>query len=143
MQNANRIDRFRRLRPAQWRLILGAVFTLAFASATLRVVRFRRAIRFGSVSLGRNDRATYVVRDCVWAVEAAARRLPWRCVCIQQGLAVQRMLRTRGFDARLHYGARHSDACGKLEAHVWVTVGGEAVTGGAEASGFAEVAAYP
>ena len=143
MQNANRIDRLRRLRPAQWRLILGGFPALVFASAMLRLAPFRKAIRFGSVPLGRGDHAIDAVRDCVWAVEAAARWLPWRCVCIQQGLAVQRMLRTRGFDARLHYGARHSVTCGKLEAHVWVTVDGQTVIGGAEANGFAEVAAYP
>ena len=143
MQNANQIARLRRLRPAQWRLILEALSTLAVASAMLRLMPFRRAIRFGSVPAGANERVAGAVEDCAWAVEAVARRLPWRCVCIQRGLAAQRMLRARGVDARLHYGARQNGSSGKLEAHVWVTDGGEAVMGGAEASGFAEVAAYP
>jgi hypothetical protein len=70
-------------------------------------------------------------------VEAAARRLPWRTACIQKGLAVQRMLRSSGIDAVLHYGARHRPVTGKLEAHVWVTVDGRAVAGGEE------IASYP
>lgn len=81
--------------------------------------------------------------ECVWAVEAIARRLPWRTVCIQKGLAVQRLLRSSGVDAILHYGARRAPDSGELEAHVWVTVAGEAVIGGEEAVGFAEIAAFP
>ncbi len=53
------------------------------------------------------------------------------------------MLRASGVDAVLHYGARHDGEVGKLRAHVWVTVGGHPVIGGAEAEGFAELAAYP
>jgi len=64
-------------------------------------------------------------------------------MCIEKGLALQRLLRTSGTDARLHYGARHDPVSGRLEAHVWVTVDGRAVIGGEEAVGFAEVASYP
>jgi hypothetical protein len=81
--------------------------------------------------------------DVIWAVEAAARRLPWRIVCIQKGLAAQRMLRAAGMDAILHYGMRCLQQDDTLEAHVWVTVGQEAVIGGDEAEGFVTVATYP
>jgi hypothetical protein len=64
-------------------------------------------------------------------------------VCIEKGLVVQRLLRGGGVDAILHYGARHNPDTSRLEAHVWVTVDGESVIGGAEATGFAEVAKYP
>jgi hypothetical protein len=53
------------------------------------------------------------------------------------------MLRSGGVDAILHYGVRHHPETGKLEAHVWVTVGGRAAIVGEEVSGFARVAAYP
>jgi hypothetical protein len=143
VQNAKRLMVLGRLGRAQWRLAIAAATTLAMASSVLRLTPFRRAIRFGSVALGRKQPRPSAVRDCVWAIEAIGRRVPWRSACIQQGLALQRMLRVRGVDARLHYGARQDAASGRLEAHVWVTVGGEAVIGGAEAGGFAEVAAYP
>lgn len=81
--------------------------------------------------------------DLIWAIEAAARFLPWRAMCIEQGLAAQRLLRRHGTEATLHYGARHHSESGKLEAHVWVKVGGKTVLGGADAPAFAEVATYP
>lgn len=81
--------------------------------------------------------------DCVWAVEAAGQRLPWRTMCIQKGLAVQRLLRSGGVDAVLHYGAARTKDTGKLEAHVWVSVEGVTVIGGEEAPLFTEVAAFP
>jgi hypothetical protein len=64
-------------------------------------------------------------------------------LCIEQGLAAQRMLRRGGRDALLHYGARQNPASGRLEAHVWVSVDERTVIGGEEAPGFAAVAAYP
>jgi len=35
-------------------------------------------------------------REVSWAVAAAARRVPWRAKCLEQGLAAQAMLRLRG-----------------------------------------------
>ena len=64
-------------------------------------------------------------------------------MCIEQGLAAQRMLRRRGIDARLHYGARNGHSASRLEAHVWVTVDGVPVIGGAEAARYAAIATYP
>lgn len=64
-------------------------------------------------------------------------------MCIEKGIAVQRLLRQSGIDALLHYGARHDLGCGSLEAHVWVTVGGHAVIGGEEALDFTEIAVFP
>jgi hypothetical protein len=135
--------RFRRLSRDQQMLVVEAAMTVAHASAAVRLMPFRRSIRFGSLALARRSQDALSIADCVWAVEASTRRLPWRTVCIQKGIALQRMLRKRGVDARLHYGARTDLLSGELEAHVWVTVGSEAVIGGAEAANFAEVAVYP
>src|SRR4051794_16717478 len=134
-------SRFQRLSRRRRRLLIDAMLALTLASAALVLLPFRRAIRLGSVDLGRNRSAK--LEDCVWAVEAAARRLPWRTACIQRGIAAQRLLRRAGIDARLRYGARNEPSAPGLEAHVWVTVGREAVVGGSEAAGFAEIAAYP
>jgi hypothetical protein len=135
--------RFRRLaRNHQW-LVVEAAMMVALASAAVALMPFRRSIRFGSIELAPCPKDAPSTNDCVWAVEASTRRLPWRTVCIQKGIALQRMLRKRGVDARLHYGARTDPLSDMLEAHVWVTVGREAVIGGAEAANFAEVAVYP
>ena len=136
------ISRFQRLERKRQKLLIDAVVALGGSSAALVFLPFRRAIRVGSVPLQRRDHGVSA-EDCAWAVEAAARRIPWRTVCIQRGLATQKLLRRAGIDARLHYGARHQPVSGKLEAHVWVTVDSETVCGGAESANFAEVAAYP
>lgn len=114
---------------------------LTVASAAVAVLPFLRAIRLGAIPLG--PCRDVAIDDCVWAIEAAARRLPWRTVCIEKGIALQRLLRSSGVDAILHYGARHHPDSSTLEAHVWVTVKGEAVIGGKEAAGFVEVANFP
>jgi hypothetical protein len=137
----NPIIRLHRLSPARRRLLLRALAVLSAASAAVAFLPFRRAIRFGCVAPRAADRLS--VTDCVWAVEAAARRLPWRAMCIEKGLAVQRLLRRAGTDATLHYGARHDPTSGRLEAHVWVTAAGRTVMGGEDAPGFAEIASYP
>ena len=131
-----------RLERARRRLLVRAVIALAGASAALSFLPFRRAIAFGSVPL-RAPRRAPAITDYVWAVEAAARRVPWRALCIEQGLALQHMLRNSGIDAVLHYGARHEPGSDDLQAHVWVTVGTDVVIGGREASGFALVASFP
>jgi hypothetical protein len=134
------IVRFHRLDPARRRLLARACVTLAAASAMVALRPFRRAVRFGCVPLGKKRPDS---DQFIWAIEAAARRLPWRAMCIEQGLAAQRMLRRGGIEAVLHYGIRQRPPTGKLEAHVWVSVGGKAVLGGEAAAGYAEVAVYP
>lgn len=121
--------------------MLWAAVTLAAASAGIAILPFGRAIRWGAVPLGQPGKLT--IEDSVWAVEAASRRMPWPTVCIQKGLAVQRMLRSSGIDALLHYGARRAESTGELEAHVWVSVSGNIVIGAEEAVGFGQVAVFP
>ena len=137
---AGPFTRLRELGVERRRLLLRAAVLLSLASTAVALLPFRVAIRFGSVRLGRRAGS---VEQCVWAVEAAARRLPQRTLCIQKGLVVQRLLRSAGTAAILHYGARHNPRGGQLEAHVWVSVDGRIVIGGAEAPEFALIASYP
>ena len=134
------ITRFWRLTPERRRLLLDAIETLCLVSILLRF-SFRRTLRFGQAS-PRSASAEAIVENCVWAIETAARLVPVRAKCIEQGIALQRMLRKRGVEARLHYGARTSPNK-NVEAHVWVTVDSTAVLGGEEAAAFVELAAYP
>lgn len=123
-------------------LLLRAAVVLVAASATVALMPFRRAIGFGNVRLA--DEADIPrAEDYVWAVEMVASRVPFRAACIEMGLAVQRLLRQRGVDARLHYGARIDPVTAALDAHVWVTVDGVPVIGGTEAAEFAEIAIFP
>ena len=133
--------RFYRLSRRRKAELVAAALALTAASAAVALLPFRIAIAFGSIPLG--PRTNLTPEECVSAVEAAARRLPWRTVCIEKGLAVQRLLRRSGIDAVLHYGARNAPDHAKVEAHVWVSVNGIAIIGGEEARGFAEVANFP
>lgn len=141
MSQATPMTRFYRLSRERRQLVWRAAIALTAASAAVALLPFRKAIEFGSIPLKRPNGVT--AGDCVWAVEAFARRVPWPAMCIQKGLAVQRLLRSGGVDAVLHYGANRSAETGELQAHVWVSVSGETVIGGEEAVGFAEVATFP
>lgn len=77
----------------------------------------------------------------VRAVDRASRRLPWKTVCFQQGLAVHWLLRRRSIPSVLHYGIRIAEK--GMSAHVWVTLDGEVLIGGEEASRHAQVASFP
>ena len=135
------VTRFRQLPARRRALLLEAAASLALASAVLRLLPFKRATRLGSVPLRRA--VTGNAEEVAWAVEAAARRVPWRAVCIHKGIAAQRMLRSRGLDATLHYGIGNGRDRDGLAAHVWVNLGGVPVIGGEEARAFAAVGAFP
>lgn len=138
---ASALLRFYRLGPERRRLLLRAWLVLSIASAAVALLPFRIAVRYGAIRLG--SARLRSTADCISAVESAAVRMPWRTMCIEKGLAVQRLLRTGGVDALLHYGARHAPGSGRLEAHVWVSVAGETVLGAEDAVGYAELTVFP
>jgi hypothetical protein len=124
-------------------LLVEAIAALAAAAAAIRFLSFRRAVGFGAVPLGEpREDATALADVLSWSVEAAARVVPFRTVCFQQGLALQRMARRRGIDARLHY-AIGKDETDLLAAHVWVSADGRALIGEQHDNIFMTVATYP
>lgn len=122
-------------------LLVEAVAALLAAWAAVRFLPFRRAVASGSRALGTS--AVAVDLDAISrSVAVAGKRVPWRAVCLQQGLALQWMLRRRGIDARLHYGVGYG-ASADLQAHVWVTVGDDIVIGAEQVPLVKCVASYP
>jgi hypothetical protein len=77
-----------------------------------------------------------------WAVRAIADRAPFRAVCFQRGLAAHWMLRRRGLDSVMFFGAASLESKG-LSAHVWVTSEGKGVVGAETADQFAVLARFP
>ena len=142
MSKRSLISRWARIGRQRQALLIEALLALTAASAAIRLRAFNRAIRMGSLALTDPPAARDITEDVRWAVETAARNVPWRAMCIQQGLALQWMLRRRGVDARLHYGIAR-DEIGELQAHVWVAAGDAVVIGGAEAERFKCVATFP
>ena len=124
-------------------LLAEALATLALASALIGVFSFRRIAAISARGRkGAPIAATATAREIEWAVAAWARRVPWRAVCFQQGLAAQLMLRRRGYAATLYYGARHDDT-GKLVAHVWVRSGDVDVIGCEDVEAYGLLAVFP
>lgn len=129
-------------------LIAEALMMLGGASVMIAVLPFRRVAALSGARLARGgpvdddigldeagiDRVGQAVRG--WA-----RRVPWRAVCFQQGLAVHLMLRRRGVASLLHYGVA-TDEARKLGAHVWVSVAGRTIVGAEEAPRFACLATF-
>jgi hypothetical protein len=138
------VTRPRRARPrlADGPMLAEALAALALASLAIALLPFRKVAAAASApgrGPGRTDAET--VRRARSAVTGWSRRVPWRAVCFQRGLALHWMLRRRGIASVLRYGARR-DGDG-LAAHVWIDVDGETVMGGEEAAGFACLARFP
>ncbi|MEA3052109.1 MAG: hypothetical protein QOG72_1012 [Sphingomonadales bacterium] len=131
-----------RLRPSDLPLLAEGLAALALASLAIALLPFRTVAAAASAprrKVASTDWQT--VRRVRGAVQGWARRVPWKAVCFQRGLALHWMLRRRGIGSVLLYGARR-DGDG-LAAHVWVDVDGETVIGGEEAPNFACLARFP
>lgn len=107
---------------------------LACAEFAIHVLTFARVSR----RLGRYMASTpdhlppeqlQVAGKVGWAVETAARHLPWRAVCLPQAVTAKTMLRRRGIDSTLYLGVSREEG---LKAHAWLRVGSFIVTGRGE-----------
>jgi Transglutaminase-like superfamily len=127
-------------------LLVEALLCLAFAAAAVAALPFRHIARWASLrrrgTVPSEAMRAAAIERVRWAVMACARRVPWRAMCFEQGLAAQFMLRRRGVPAVLYYGAAHDDEQ-RLAAHVWVKDGDIDVTGGEAAARFAVLATFP
>ena len=140
MVRVDLIRRFARLGSSRQMLVVEAILTLAVAAAAVAFAPYRRAVKLGSRPLAARRQSN--PEDIVWSVNAASARVPWRAMCFERGLALQWMLRRRGHDARLVYGARMKEQSG-LDAHVWVTLDDRILIGGEEAETYGSLATHP
>jgi Transglutaminase-like superfamily len=140
------MQKFWRLPWSDRLLLLETLLCLAFAAVAVAALPFRHIARWASLPTREpvlsEAARTATIERVRWAVMACARRVPWRALCFEQGLAAQFMLRRRGVPATLHYGAAHDEERG-LAAHVWVKDGDVDVTGGEVAARFALLATFP
>jgi hypothetical protein len=87
-----------------------------------------------------------VAEEVGWAVTRAARHVPFNAVCLPQAMAARIMLKRRGVDSVLHFGARiGQDKIGRdkpIDAHAWLDAAGVEVTGYPVANTFAEIACF-
>jgi hypothetical protein len=140
---------FMKIRHMRWRdrfLYAEALVYLSWISPAIRLVPFRvigrmasRPVRGREPEPGERRILIYRIRR---AIAGCAKRVPWECVCFQQGLAAHLMLRRRGVASTLYYGAANDSVKG-LNAHVWVRAGDIDVIGTENASEFAILARFP
>ncbi len=131
-QLAHDIRRFLLAPEDRRRLLVEASLRLLLARVALKVWSFKRVVssikrRPSGLETEGRDRER-LGHDIAWAIRAAARRLPGTTPCFAEGLAAQAMLRKRGVDAVLYYGAM-TDAGRGLTAHVWVRDQGRGIVG--------------
>lgn len=122
--------------PRQKHFLWEAVFALAFARIAMASCPFRRIARW----LGTPGAETPVTvtldearmaEEVGWAVRAVGRRVPWDARCLAQALAATGMLRRRGIEGTVSFGACEDDLS-SFSAHAWLRVGSCMVTGGEE-----------
>jgi Transglutaminase-like superfamily len=127
-------------------MLLEAVLWLAFAGFAIAVLPFRHVGLLAARPIRRPvppyQARLIKVRRIRWAIIVTARRVPWRALCFQQGLAAQLMFRRQGVPSILYYGAA-KDEQGDLMAHVWVRDGDINVVGGEIASRYGVLATFP
>lgn len=107
--------------------LLAARITLARSSTATLVSKLKRG---APPDAGDADPAlaTRLAR-LEWAIDTAARNLPWRTDCIVRVIAADRMLRRRGLVPEFYLGAtRRAD--GSFAAHAWLRCRGIPVAGG-------------
>lgn len=130
-------------RPRLLFLLAEALVELIISSIMIALFSFRQ---IAEISTRRHHAAesasAELAQDIRYAVTAWARRVPWRALCFQQGLAAQRMLRRRKRLASLYYGARR-ESSGDLAAHVWVKSGHVEVMGCIDIESYGLLAVFP
>ncbi|MDJ1181919.1 lasso peptide biosynthesis B2 protein [Roseofilum casamattae] len=81
-----------------------------------------------------------IVEQIVWAIATSSRYTPWRSNCLARAIAGKIMLRRRKIASTLYLGLKKN--ANGLEAHAWLRVGQEIVTGGVIQSQFKAISFF-
>jgi hypothetical protein len=113
----------RRLLLEAWSLVVLSRLSLW----TLPKRTVKRALSASSPTPG-SDAPQESIEQLMWAVSAAARRVP-RASCLTQAIAATTLLARHGHRSTLRLGVR-KDEQNRLHAHAWVESGERVVLGG-------------
>jgi hypothetical protein len=130
----NDLKRAARIPGSRRRLLVEALIALLIARGAMAFLPFRRiAAWLGTPGTEASATATaeqiHSAQEVGWAVGVVARRVPWDGRCFVQVLAATGMLRRRGLEGTVCFGARQSESAG-FDAHAWLRMGSCVVTGG-------------
>lgn len=137
--------RWWRLRWRDRALLAEALLVISLARLALVTLPFRQVVRLAAIRPAKpraDDTHAHIIGRTRWAVRAVARRVPFRAMCLEQGLTARVLLRRRGVATTLHYGVA-KDREGRLAAHLWVRSGPLDVIGTENADQFTLVATFP
>lgn len=139
-------QKLRRLSLPETLILAEALVLVVLAAPVVRFSPFPFLGRLASLPIRRplTDavRREVLIDRVAWAVAVASKRSPLRALCFECGLSAQLMLRRRGIDSTLHFGAAPNAVRG-LEAHVWVVADQMDVSGGDVAALYAPLAVFP
>jgi hypothetical protein len=115
-------------------LLAEALAALALAQMAMFFIPFRRIARWLGTAGAESpaevpEWEARIAKEIGWAVGALGRRVPWDGRCLAQALAATWMLRRRGMEGTVSFGARKGERAG-FDAHAWLRVGSLMVTGG-------------
>ena len=115
-------------------LLIEALCVLLGAWIAMRLIPFRTIAAWLGEAGGESPQQEAEVdlltaREIGWAVQAIARRVPWDSRCLAQALAGTFMLRRRGLEGTVSFGAAR-DEKSAFTAHAWLRFGPLMVTGG-------------
>jgi hypothetical protein len=132
----NELNRYLRLARPRRLLLWEALGAFALARIMMACLPFKRIAAWlgtpGTESaLTATAEQVKIAEEIGWAVACLARRIPWDSRCLAQALAATWMLRSRGLEGTVSFGA---DGRGPREfvAHAWLRFGPCLVTGGAD-----------
>jgi hypothetical protein len=114
-------------------LLAEALIALLLTRGAMALLPFRRIAAWLGTP-GAESPATAMVeeiriaQEIGWAVDVVARRVPWDGRCLAQALAATGMLRRRGLDGTVSFGACQNESDGFC-AHAWLRLGPCMVTG--------------
>ena len=98
-----------------------AVAALAVAGAAIRFLPFRLVIQLMGGADPAPTRPAFAESVQI-AIRRASRRVPWKTLCFQEGLAAHWMLRRRGQPSRLQYGIRNAGDRMGAGTGLWMTM---------------------
>ena len=130
----NDLKRYARIPRTRRRLLWEALGALTIARGAMALLPFRRIAAWLGTP-GAESPATAApeeirsAEEVGWAVGVLARRVPWDGRCMAQALAATGMLRRRGLEGTVSFGARRGESAG-FDAHAWLRLGSCVVTGG-------------
>ena len=130
----NELNRYWRLSKSRRLLLWEALIALGLARLGMAFLSFRRIAGWlgtpgTETPLNATAEHVEVATDIGWAVGCLARRVPWDSRCLAQALAATWMLRRRGLESTLSFGADPGKSR-EFVAHAWLRFGPCLVTGG-------------